>query len=169
MAARRRVRGNIEKLPSGSYRAIVYAGVDPLTGREHRLRETCPTMADAKIALTRLQRQVDEQKHPKSGITVREAIQQWLDVAELGVTTREQYDDLIRLYIGPTLGNMQAEKGCRAAGALLLAANAVQAPVLRSAPEGPRLPAAWAQPRPEDPLRPPGRVRAGGAVALSGE
>jgi integrase len=110
MAARRRVRGNIEKLPSGSYRAIVYAGVDPLTGREHRLRETCPTMADAKIALTRLQRQVDEQKHPKSGITVREAIQQWLDVADLGVTSREQYDDLIRLYIDPTLGTMQAGK-----------------------------------------------------------
>src|SRR3954463_6156901 len=110
MTARRRVRGNIERLPSGSYRAIVYAGVDALTGREHRLKETWATLADAKLALTRLQRQVDEQKHPKSGITVREAIQQWLDVAELGVTTREQYDDLVRLYIDPTLGNMQAGK-----------------------------------------------------------
>jgi integrase len=88
----------------------VYAGVDRLTGREHRLRETCATLADAKLALTRLQREVDEEKHPKSGITVREAIQQWLEVAELGVTTREQYDDLIRLYIDPTLGNMQAGK-----------------------------------------------------------
>jgi integrase len=110
MTARRRVRGNIERLPPGRYRAIVYAGVDPLSGREHRLRETCHTLADAKMALTRLQRQVDEQTHAKSGITVREAIQQWLDVAELGVTTREQYVDLIRLYIGPTLGDMQAEK-----------------------------------------------------------
>jgi integrase len=62
----------------------VYAGVEPLSGREHRARETCPTLADAKMALTRLQRQVDERKHPKSGITVREAIQQWLEVAELG-------------------------------------------------------------------------------------
>src|SRR3954462_1529274 len=33
-----------------------------------------------------------------------------LEVAELGVTTREQYDDLMRLYIDPTLGKMQAGK-----------------------------------------------------------
>src|SRR3954471_21505540 len=110
MTARRRVRGNIERLPSGSYRANVYAGVDALTGREHRLKQTAATYAEAEVALTKLLRQVDEQTHAKSGITVREAIQQWLDVAELGVTTREQYVDLIRLYIGPTLGDMQAEK-----------------------------------------------------------
>ncbi|MDX6396551.1 MAG: hypothetical protein QOJ73_7614, partial [Streptosporangiaceae bacterium] len=30
---------------------------------------------------------------------------QWLDVTELEVTTRERYDDLIRLYILPPLGD----------------------------------------------------------------
>ena len=106
----RRVRGNIEQLPSGHYRAIVYAGVDPLTGREHRIKETAWTYAEAKVALTRLQRQVDEHKHPKSAITVREAIDQWLEVADLEVTTRERYEDLIRLYINPRLGEVQAGK-----------------------------------------------------------
>jgi hypothetical protein len=36
---RRRVRGNISVLPSGSLRVKVYAGIDPVTGREHYLRK----------------------------------------------------------------------------------------------------------------------------------
>jgi integrase len=111
MATRKvRSRGHIEALPSGSFRAHVFVGLDPLTGRERRLRETVTTREEAQVALTKLLRQVDQQQHPKSTITVREAVQQWLEVVELGVTTREQYDDLIRLYIDPTLGDMQAGK-----------------------------------------------------------
>ena len=63
-----------------------------------------------KKALTQLQRQVDEDQHPKSDITVREAIEQWLEVAALEDTTRERYDDLIRLYVLPTFGHLQAAK-----------------------------------------------------------
>jgi hypothetical protein len=36
--------------------------------------------AEAEKALTRLQRQVDEDIHPKSDITVRQAVEQWMDV-----------------------------------------------------------------------------------------
>lgn len=57
-----------------------------------------------------MQRQVDENKQPKSKITVGQAIEQWLDVAALEPTTRERYDDLIRLYVLPTFGSMQAGK-----------------------------------------------------------
>jgi hypothetical protein len=40
--------GHIEQLPSGSWRVKVYAGKDPLTGREIRFRQTCKTeVADA--------------------------------------------------------------------------------------------------------------------------
>ncbi|MDP9221877.1 MAG: site-specific integrase, partial [Actinomycetota bacterium] len=107
---KRRSRGQVEQLPSGSWRALVYAGADPLTGKERRLRETAPTYEAAQVALTKLLRQLDEDQHPKTAITVRQAITQWLDVAELEVTTRERYDDLIRLYILPTLGELQASK-----------------------------------------------------------
>jgi integrase len=110
MPSRRRQRGHIRTLPSGSFQAIVYAGTDPLTGRERYLRETAATYGSAEQALTRLQSQVDEDRHPKTAITVRQAITQWLDVAELEVTTRERYDDLIRLYILPPLGDMLASK-----------------------------------------------------------
>src|SRR3954469_13458532 len=110
MAPRRRARGHIEQLPSGRFRAIVYAGTDPLTGRRRDLKETADDYDGATVALTKLQRQVDEDRHPKTVITVRQAVAQWLEVAELEDTTRERYDDLIRLYVLPTFGTMLAGK-----------------------------------------------------------
>lgn len=107
---RRRPRGHIEELPSHRFRAIVYAGTDPLTGRTRQIKQTAATYAEAEVALTKLLRQVDEQQHPKSVITVREALEQWIEVADLEVTTRERYEDLIRLDIGPRLGHLQAGK-----------------------------------------------------------
>ena len=60
--------------------------------------------------MTKIQRQVDEDRHPKTAITVRQAITQWLEVVDLEVTIRERYDYLIRFHILPTLGDMQASK-----------------------------------------------------------
>ena len=108
MSRHTRPRGHIETLPSGRFRALVYAGIDPLTGAEHRLRETCDTWEQAQLTLTRLQSQVDENRHPKSAITIAEAIAQWLEVVKLEETTRDRYEDLIRLYILPIFGTMQA-------------------------------------------------------------
>jgi hypothetical protein len=84
---RRHARGHIEQLCSGSYRAVVYVGIDPLTRKERYLKQTANSYAQAKVALTRLQREVDEEAHPKTGLTFGQAIQQWLDVAELEDTT----------------------------------------------------------------------------------
>jgi len=46
--------GHIEQLPSGSWRARVRAGKDPLTGREIRFRKTCKTERGAQIELGKL-------------------------------------------------------------------------------------------------------------------
>lgn len=83
---------------------------DPLTAKPRYVRETNKTWAAAEVALTKLQRQVDEDQHPKTAVTVRQAVVQWLEVAEFGDTTRERYDDLIRLYVNPTFGDMPAGK-----------------------------------------------------------
>jgi len=107
---RRRPRGHIEKLPSGSFRARVYAGLDPLTLRRRYILETAPTYEAAAKAATRLQGQVDEDKHPKANISVRQAIEQWLEVVVLEDTTRERYEDLIRLYVMPTFGTLPAAR-----------------------------------------------------------
>ncbi|HEY7047461.1 MAG TPA: hypothetical protein VH373_09585, partial [Jatrophihabitantaceae bacterium] len=93
---RRRPRGHIEELPSGRFRAIVYAGIDPLTGKQRYLKETAESHPAAELALTRLQSRVDENRHPKSAITVGQAISRWLEVAKLEDTTRDRYEDLIR-------------------------------------------------------------------------
>jgi len=107
---KRRPRGSIETLPSGTFRAVVYAGTDPITGKTRKLTKAAKTYDAAEEALTSLQHQVDEDRHPKSAITISQAVTQWLEVVELEETTRERYEDLVRLYILPTFGNMQASK-----------------------------------------------------------
>jgi integrase len=52
MPRHRRRRGYIEELPSKRYRAVVYAGVDPLTGSRRNLTEVAATHEAAEIALT---------------------------------------------------------------------------------------------------------------------
>jgi integrase len=106
----RRPRGHVEERPGGKFRAVVYAGTDPLTGRQRYLKKTAPTEAQALVELTRLQNQVDEQRHPRSSVTVAQVIEKWLEVAELEDSTRDRYEGLIRLYIGPTFGTMAAAK-----------------------------------------------------------
>ncbi len=106
----RRPRGHVEERPGGKFRAVVYAGTDPLTGRQRYLKKTAPTEAEALVELTRLQNQVDEQRHPRSNVTVAQVIEKWLEVAELEASTRDRYEGLIRLYIGPTFGTMAAAK-----------------------------------------------------------
>ncbi len=39
---------------------------------------------------------------------MRQAVEQWLEVVALEDTTRERYDDLIRLYILPSFGDLAA-------------------------------------------------------------
>ena len=52
-------RGHIQHLPSGSFRVKVYAGTDPVTGKERLLRQTCPDEASAYVALGRMLAEAD--------------------------------------------------------------------------------------------------------------
>lgn len=108
--ADRRPRGHIEERANGSFRATVFAGIDPVTGTRRYIKKTAATRREAEIELTRLQNQVDERRHPRSAITVSQALEQWLEVAEHEPSTRERYEQLIRLYIEPTLGKQPIAK-----------------------------------------------------------
>ena len=44
-------RGHVEQLPSGSFRTVVYAGVDPLTRRPVYLKATARTEKQAQVEL----------------------------------------------------------------------------------------------------------------------
>jgi len=66
--------GHIEQLPSGSYRVHVYAGTDPLTGRELRHRQTVKTEARARVVLGKLLERASAAQPPESGVTVGELL-----------------------------------------------------------------------------------------------
>ncbi|GAA1840586.1 hypothetical protein GCM10009772_17780 [Pseudonocardia alni subsp. carboxydivorans] len=104
----RRSRGEVEQLPSGSYRVRVYAGIDPLSKKRHYLTETVPAGPGAATAAekvrTRFLNEVDERRAPRTKATVSELLERYLDVLEIEDTTRNGYEQMVRLYIGPLLG-----------------------------------------------------------------
>src|SRR5918997_3568129 len=86
----------------------LYAGTDPLAKKPRYIRETLKTYGAAEVALTRLQGQVDQNRQPKTDITLGQAISRWLEIAKLEETTRDRYEDLVRLYVRPALGDLPA-------------------------------------------------------------
>jgi len=109
-AARHRSRGHIESRANGKFRVKVYAGEDPLTGKQRYLTKTTGSYKEAEVELTALLGQVDGNRHPRSSVTVAQVVAQWLEVAELADTTRQRYEGLVRLYIEPALGAHPAAK-----------------------------------------------------------
>jgi len=69
-------RGHVEQLPSGSWRARVYAGVDPITQREIRLKATAKTEQQAYIELGRLLKEAAEGHTPESDATMAKLLDQ---------------------------------------------------------------------------------------------
>lgn len=107
---RRRQRGEIETLPSGSLRVRVYAGIDPLSGKKHHLVEVISAGRDAgklaEQARTRLLNQVDEKRSPRTKATVYQLMERYLELLQIEDTTRAGYERLVRLHIGPLLGHL---------------------------------------------------------------
>lgn len=108
--ARKRARGEIETLPSGSLRVRVYAGVDPVSRKRHYLVETVPAgpnaARDAEKVRTRLLGQVDERRNPRTRATVSQLMARYLEVIDIEPTTRYTYEGYIRNHIRPLLGDL---------------------------------------------------------------
>lgn len=111
---RRRQRGRIEDLPSGSLRVSVYAGVDPLTKRRIYLKETVPAGPKAHAAaermLTRLLNQVDEKRHPRTSSTVDHLLDRYLELLDVSAHTKRDYKSLINKHIKPLLGELKVSR-----------------------------------------------------------
>ncbi len=74
-------RGYVEQLPSGSFRVSVYAGTDPLTRREIRLKATVKTEQQAQIELGRLLEEASGGRTPESGATVAKLMDGYAAIA----------------------------------------------------------------------------------------
>jgi len=101
---------HIERLPSGSWRVKVYAGIDPLTGREIRLRRTCKTERAAQIELGKLLEQAPAGRQPETDATVAQLMDQYIEVADWDLSTRKASEFYIRRVIKPALGHLQVRK-----------------------------------------------------------
>lgn len=102
--------GHIELLPSGSYRVRVYFGVDPVTGKERRVKRTVRTEAKAAEELANLLRAAEAENAPDDAATLGLALERYLEVTDLSVSTRATNETYIRRVIGPVLGNVKLRK-----------------------------------------------------------
>src|SRR4051794_3069827 len=107
---RKRKRGEIESLPSGSLRVRVYAGIDPISRKRHYLTEVIPPGKDAarqaEKVRTRFLAEVDDRRNPRTKATVSQLMERYLSVLQIEDTTRAGYERLTRLHIGPLLGHL---------------------------------------------------------------
>ena len=112
--SRRKGRGEIERLPSGSLRVRIYAGTDPVTGKRLRLEEIVPAGPhaedDAEKALTRLLSQRDEQRNARTRATVNQLLDRYFSLMRVEQNTKENYESLARLHIRPLLGDIALTK-----------------------------------------------------------
>ena len=103
-------KGHIQQLPSGSFRVKVYAGTDPVTGKERLLRQTCSDEAAAYAALGRMLVEAGGGRFPDQQATLGQALGKYLEVADLEVSTREAHQGYVRRTIGPVLGEVKIRK-----------------------------------------------------------
>jgi integrase len=102
--------GHIELLPSGSYRVRVYFGTDPVTGKERRVKRTVRTEAKAAEELANLLRAAEAENAPDDAATLGLALERYLEVTDLSVSTRATNETYIRRVIGPVLGHVKLRK-----------------------------------------------------------
>ena len=103
-------RGHVEQLPSGSFRAVVYAGVDPLTRRQVYLKATARTEKQAQVELGKLLGKASDGRQPESDATVAKLLEEYAQIAGWELSTRENNLGYIRRTIKPALGSLQVRK-----------------------------------------------------------
>ncbi|WP_207908697.1 hypothetical protein [Pseudonocardia endophytica] len=99
----RRQQGMVRKR-GNSFQVIVYAGIDPVTGRKLHLRGSSTDEAEANRILRKLVAQVNAQRHAKTRASLQTTIEAWLDTHELAESTRETYVEYAANHIYPALG-----------------------------------------------------------------
>jgi integrase/DNA-binding GntR family transcriptional regulator len=108
---RTRQRGGIDELPSGAVRVRVYAGVDPVTKREHYLTETIPAGPGAwelaEQTRTKFLNQVNERRNPRTSSTVTQLLRRHLDQWAGERTTLKTYRRYVRIHVEPLVGHVK--------------------------------------------------------------
>ncbi|MFL6125423.1 hypothetical protein [Actinophytocola sp.] len=108
---RRGARGSISRLPSGSLRVRVYAGIHPVTGRQRNLSHTVPdgptAFADAEAVSRRLVDQVRDCRYPRPEVTVTELLDRHVELVHATEATRRSYRHTVTKHLHPRLGHLK--------------------------------------------------------------
>lgn len=89
---------------------MVYAGRDPVTGKERRLTATAHTRARGRADPHPAARPGRRQHRPATGATVGYLLDRWLDTADLELSTRHAYQGYIERTLRPRLGHVPLRK-----------------------------------------------------------
>lgn len=114
----RRSWGTIKKLQSGNFRPEYtheYDGIRRVySSAEHGAPATFSTKLDADHWLSTIRRSIElgtwtppGTKQDHGGVTVRDHATRWLAERRLKPTTREDYGDMLRLFVYPVLGDLK--------------------------------------------------------------
>ncbi|HTK66548.1 MAG TPA: tyrosine-type recombinase/integrase [Pseudonocardia sp.] len=110
-AARSRAKGHIEELPSGGLRVSVYAGIDPVTGKRHYLREVIApgskAMRTAEQTRDRFLREVADKRNPRTSATIDQLLTRYMEQFDGSPNTVVLYEGYIRKHISPYLGKLK--------------------------------------------------------------
>lgn len=105
-------QGVIDVRPSGALRVRVDAGIDPITGKRHRLVENIPAgtpnaEAVAEAARIRLVNQVNERRHPRTNATVSQLLDRYLGSFDGAFSTVNNYRNLRKNHVEPFIGHVR--------------------------------------------------------------
>lgn len=109
-----RRRGSIRQR-GGSLQVRVFAGQDPVTGRDRYLSATVKgtdkaAHKRAERTTTRLQADVDKQRAPETSIPLSRVLDEWMHTVEIEETTRRTYVGYIERTVKPAIGSVGIDK-----------------------------------------------------------
>ncbi|MGH3924049.1 MAG: hypothetical protein ACRDTT_14460 [Pseudonocardiaceae bacterium] len=90
---------------------LVYAGRDPLTGKERRRTATAYSRKEAEQLRTRLLSEIDQgTTGGGSKATLGQVLERWLETTDLELTARYCYEHYIASKILPALGDIPVRR-----------------------------------------------------------
>jgi len=108
---RRAARGSICRTTCGSLRVRVYAGRNPITGRQRWLSQNIPAgpaaSDEAEAVCRRLLSLVHHRRHPRVDVTVAELLDRHLTLLHASETTRRSNRWTVAKHVGPLLGHLR--------------------------------------------------------------
>jgi integrase len=102
--------GSIERLPSGKYRAVLYVGLDPVTGTRTYLKGSARMLREDAVADLDLLRARALAGDGHTSARFAAVLERYLETADLSESTRVDYRRRVNRVIAPRLGHKRLDQ-----------------------------------------------------------